>query len=106
MNSQREHFRIRYPDRYKPQLKAGEFTFAVHDLSEGGAYLDKTPVFQEGLSPQDISITFASGGEFSATAVFVRDNADGIAIRFSRLVPLGQILAEQRWLKHRFGHVD
>ena len=106
MSSQREHFRIRYPERERPWLKVGESAFAIHDLSEGGAQLQKNPVFLHGLPPQDISVVFPDGSEFFSTAAFVRDTADGIAIRFSRLVPLAQILAEQRRLKHRFAHID
>lgn len=106
MSSQREHFRIRYPERETPWLTVGESAFAIHDLSEGGARLQNNPVFRHGLPPQDISVVFPDGSEFSTTAVFLRGTADGIAIRFSRLVPLARILAEQRRLRVRFAHVD
>lgn len=106
MSSRREHFRIQYPGREKPTLSAGGTTFAVHDLSEGGARLDTTSVFREGLPPQDISVVFHDGSEFLTSAVFVRQTPDGTAIQFSRLVPLARILAEQRRLRHRFAHVE
>lgn len=106
MSSRREYFRIRYPAREKLPLSVGGTTIAVQDLSEGGARLDTTSVFREGLPPQDVSVVFPDGSEFSTAAVFVRQNSDGTAIRFSRLVPLSLILSEQRRMRHRFAHVD
>ena len=106
MSGQREHYRIQYPDSDRLWLTAGESILAIHDLSEGGACLDSTPVFEESLPPQEISVIFPDGNEFLTTAVFVRNNDKGTVIRFSRLVPLARILAEQRRLRLRFGHLD
>jgi hypothetical protein len=102
MSGPREHFRIRYPERERPWLTVGEFMLPVFDLSESGAGLARTHFFQASQSPREISIVFHDGGEFFTSAVFVRNNEERIAIRFTRLVPLSRILREQRRLNERF----
>ena len=105
MHGPREHFRIRYPERERPWLTVGEFMLPVVDLSESGAGLATTRLFVKGEPPKEVSILFADGGEFYTNAAFVRENADRVAIRFTRLVPLVRILKEQRRLNERFLHI-
>ena len=105
MNGPREHFRIRYPERDRPWLTVGDFTLQVLDLSESGAGLPGTDLFQEDQPAMEISIAFSDGGEFLTSAVFVRSNSERTGIRFLRMVPLGRILKEQRRLNERFLHV-
>jgi len=105
MNGLREHFRIRYPERDRAWLAVGEFVLPVLDLSESGAGLPTSDLFQEGQGSQEISIAFSDGGEFLSSAVFVRSNSERTGIRFLRMVPLGRILKEQRRLNERFLHV-
>ncbi len=102
MSQKREHYRIQYPESARPRLLVGGFELDVFDLSESGASLTETALFEHDAPPREVSIVFSDGSEFSTTAVFVRTIADGVAIRFVKLVPLARIFSEQRHLRQRF----
>lgn len=106
MSGQREHYRIQYTDRERLWLTVGESTLAIHDLSEGGVCVDKTPAFKEGLPPQEVAVVFRDSSRFLTTAVFVRNDDSRTVIRFLKLLPLALILAEQRRLRLPFRYVD
>lgn len=106
MSGQREHYRIQYADREPLWLTIGNAKHAIHDLSESGVCVDKTPDFEEGLPPQEVAIVFRDSSRFLTTAVFVRNDDSRTVIRFLKLLPLALILAEQRRLRLLFRHVD
>lgn len=105
MSGQREHYRIQYADREPLWLTVGNAKHAIHDLSESGVCVDKTPDFEEGLPPQEVAVVFRDSSRFLTTAVFSNDDSRTV-IRFLKLLPLALILAEQRRLRLPFRHVD
>ncbi|MFN9720904.1 MAG: PilZ domain-containing protein [Planctomycetota bacterium] len=99
MENRREHYRIQYRAEETPTLEAGGERHVISDLSISGARLLKSPVFQEGLPPVPVRIRFADGAVFSTTAVFLREEPEHVAIRFTQMIPSPVIFAEERRIK-------
>lgn len=100
MENHREHYRIHYSNSDHPTLEAGGRAHSIVDLSESGACLAKSHVFQENCPMLPVKVTFADGTVISTNAVFLREEPDRVAIRFSPTIPFPIIFAEQRRLKH------
>ncbi len=100
MENHREHYRIHYANSDRPKLEAGGCRLSIIDLSESGACLAKTHVFHDGCPPTPVKVTFADGTVISTNGIFLRDEPERVAIRFSPIIPFPVVFAEQRRLKH------
>jgi hypothetical protein len=102
MDNQREHYRIRYPERDRPILQAAGTKIQVVDLSEGGASCLRNALFIAGSSVTPVQLVLRDGTKFTTTAGFVREDPDRVAVQFHPPIPFPIILAEQRRLRRLY----
>lgn len=98
MDNQREFYRIRYRERDCPIIKVAGHSLSVLDLSEGGAFISRCEPFREGTEPLAVEIVFSDKQTVETIASFLRQDDEHVAIRFSPLIPMSIIFAEQRRL--------
>ena len=98
MENQREFYRIRYRERDCPTIKVAGHSLPVLDLSEGGACISRCDQFKEGAERLAVEIVFFDKQTVETIASFLRQDDEHVAIRFSPLIPMSIIFAEQRRL--------
>lgn len=94
--NRRGHFRLRYPPGGGPVLHAGAAARAVVELSERGLRVSdggRTATLAERVSGV---LRFPDGTELAVEGTVVRAVGGWIAVRLTRGVHLGRMLAEQR----------
>jgi len=107
IDSGRQNYRIRFPERERPHLYAGDLKFRVIDLSESGAQIEFGAVPPACFAcPQTVRIRFRDGTEFNTVARYVRHSLTSLAVCFSEAVPLTVILKEQRRILRRYYFKD
>ncbi len=95
-SNRRGHFRLRYPPQAGPVFHAGGTARPVVELSERGLrYSDggRTATLAEHVSGV---LRFPDGFELAVEGTVVRAVGGWIALRLTRGVLLGRMLAEQR----------
>lgn len=102
MDKQREYYRICYPERDRPILQLAGNALPILDLSENGACCLSNATLFTDASALPANVVLAEGKVVSTTATFVRQEPDRLAVRFSPLIPLPIIFAEQRRMRRLY----
>ncbi|MBN9120245.1 MAG: PilZ domain-containing protein [Planctomycetes bacterium] len=94
--NRRGHFRLRYPPGAEPVLTTGSTARTVVELSERGLRFSdggRTATLAERVSGV---LRFPDGTELAVEGAVVRSVGGWIAVRLTRGVHLGRMIAEQR----------
>jgi len=99
---EREHFRIQYPARVRPELLVGEGVHEVLDLSEGGIRLRPAGPLETDDEGRIVGTLRLRRGESVEVEgrMLRRDGAD-LIVRVTRGITFRVIMEEQRWLLER-----
>jgi hypothetical protein len=100
--NRRGHFRLRYPPGGGPALNTGGTTRAVVELSERGRRYSDGGLTATLVERVVGGLKFPDGDELSIEGVVVRAVGGWIALRLTRGVHLGRMLAEQRRILREF----
>ena len=108
IENQREHYRIRYPDKERPQLTIGKQAFEIIDLSEKGIYfaMGSQHSYVENQALKG-TVVFRSGKRCDIAGKILRINEleKTCALRLDRPIPLAQIMEEQRMLLQKYNEL-
>ncbi len=102
----REFYRVEYPEQERPLIKINEDELEVIDISEkGGKFLNDKGVKLDPGSMVEGTITFHNGEAITVMGKVLRAFSDQVVICFTKGVPFGAILNEQRYLKENYKHL-
>ena len=104
----REHYRIKYPEKERPQFVVGKQIFEVIDLSEKGIYFSMGSLHSY-VEHQALkgTVVFKSGKRCDVAGKILRINQaeKTCALRLDRGVPLAQIMEEQLRLLQKYNEL-
>lgn len=98
--NRRANFRLRYPPGAGPLFVVGGTSFRVVELSERGLQFSS-----DGPTPTEEvagALKFPDGAEIAVAGAAVRAVRGQVAVRLTRGIPLGRVLAEQRRIMRSF----
>ncbi len=102
----REFYRVEYPEQERPSIKIGEDELEVIDISEkGGKFLNDKGVKLDPGTTVDGTIIFHHGEAVTVRGKVLRAFNDQVVICFTKGVPFGVILDEQRYLREHYKHL-
>lgn len=105
MTAERNHFRVEYPEKVRPQFEAKKKSFPIINISESGILFE----FKKDEGRATIGgkvkgqITFRDNETVQIEGVILRHKDDRIALKLSLGIPFQRIMSEQRWLISEFG---
>ena len=101
--NRREHYRIRYPLRFRPVLKFSGKKFEIIDISESGIkfYCENTVGFRSGQEMEG-TVIFTDGKSLALKGTILRIYKRTAIVWLSVYIPFSHIIREQRFLKTHY----
>jgi hypothetical protein len=104
---EREHFRIQYPARVRPEFLVGQAVHEVLDLSEGGIRLRPSgPLEVDDEGRVAGTLRLRRGESVEVEARMLRRDGTDVVLRVTSGITFRVIMEEQRWLLERSYGLD
>ncbi|QDU36195.1 hypothetical protein Mal4_04790 [Maioricimonas rarisocia] len=101
--SQRSEFRIVFPDTDRPELRIGDNTYAVRDLSESAMSVLAPRFYCEQIEELSGTLVMRDGSEHAVTGRFIRCSDDRSVVKFEGAgMPYRTILKLQQELIRKY----